>query len=400
MEMKRNNSKLVPILMALPSIGLGLAWNMNSTVVPLLVETATKSAVQLAILVAMASVTGIFAPYISGMLSDKLGKRKPFVLFGSLAGAIFLFCLGFSSAYLEMFIFAFLFYFSMNFYQGSYYAWMPEAVHKDQIGLVNGWGKLFYSVGGIIVFGVGVSLFAINPALPLIVAGVVVIISNLITVFGVKEDRSHMTKASSKISFDFLKNVSAMKVFMTAFFLYLAYGLIMPYWLPYFEKANGFTSNDISLALVGFTVVGLILSVFIGMLCDRYNKQLILFLTCIVWLIGFIVGAFVMNISMLWAFTLIYGLASAMFSVVFFALIPAVAPKERLGEYMGINNVFLCIPQIIGNLVAGELITNNAFLIFPCCIVFIIIAMLICVIGKMKLNDDSSVIESKPDKEK
>ena len=224
MEMKRNNSKLVPILMALPSIGLGLAWNMNSTVVPLLVETATKSAVQLAILVAMASVTGIFAPYISGMLSDKLGKRKPFVLFGSLAGAIFLFCLGFSSAYLEMFIFAFLFYFSMNFYQGSYYAWMPEAVHKDQIGLVNGWGKLFYSVGGIIVFGVGVSLFAINPALPLIVAGVVVIISNLITVFGVKEDRSHMTKASSKISFDFLKNVSAMKVFMTAFFLYLAYG--------------------------------------------------------------------------------------------------------------------------------------------------------------------------------
>ena len=62
MEMKRNNSKLVPILMALPSIGLGLAWNMNSTVVPLLVETATKSAVQLAILVAMASVTGIFAP--------------------------------------------------------------------------------------------------------------------------------------------------------------------------------------------------------------------------------------------------------------------------------------------------------------------------------------------------
>lgn len=76
MEMKRNNSKLVPILMALPSIGLGLAWNMNSTVVPLLVETATKSAVQLAILVAMASVTGIFAPYISGMLSDKLGKEN------------------------------------------------------------------------------------------------------------------------------------------------------------------------------------------------------------------------------------------------------------------------------------------------------------------------------------
>ena len=323
-----------------------------------------------------------------------------FVLIGSLAGAIFLFLLGFSSFYFEMFIFAFLFYLSMNFYQGAYYAWVPEAVEKNEIGLATGFRNAFSAIGGIIVFGIGVILFNMNPALPLIVSAVVVIVTNIITVINVKEDSSRLVKSTSKLSFDFIKNKSAMKVFMTAFFLYLSCGFIMPYWIKYYEKMNGFTSNEISTALIGMTLMGLIFSIFIGKLCDRYNKQLILFLTCIVWLIGFIVGAFVMNISMLWAFTLIYGLASAMFSVVFFALIPAVAPKERLGEYMGINNVFLCIPQIIGNLVAGELITNNAFLIFPCCIVFIIIAMLICVIGKMKLNDDSSVIESKPDKEK
>lgn len=400
MEIKKSNSKLAPILISLPAIGLGLAWNMNSTVVPLLVALVTKSSFLLGILVAMASVTGIFAPYVSGILSDRVGKRKPFVLIGSLAGAIFLFLLGFSSFYFEMFIFAFLFYLSMNFYQGAYYAWVPEAVEKNEIGLATGFRNAFSAIGGIIVFGIGVILFNMNPALPLIVSAVVVIVINIITVINVKEDSSRLVKSTSKLSFDFIKNKSAMKVFMTAFFLYLSCGFIMPYWIRYYEKMNGFTSNEISTALIGMTLMGLIFSIFIGKLCDRYNKQLILFLTCIVWLIGFIVGAFVMNISMLWAFTLIYGLASAMFSVVFFALIPAVAPKERLGEYMGINNVFLCIPQIIGNLVAGELITNNAFLIFPCCIVFIIIAMLICVIGKMKLNDDSSVIESKPDKEK
>ena len=108
MEIKKSNSKLVPILISLPAIGLGLAWNMNSTVVPLLVALVTKSSFLLGILVAMASVTGIFAPYISGILSDRVGKRKPFVLIGSLAGAIFLFLLGFSSFYFEMFIFAFL----------------------------------------------------------------------------------------------------------------------------------------------------------------------------------------------------------------------------------------------------------------------------------------------------
>lgn len=386
MEIKKKNNKLVPILVSLPAIGLGLAWNMNSTVVPLLVALATKSSFLLGILVAMASVTGIFAPYISGILSDRVGKRKPFVLIGSLAGAVFLFLLGFSSFYFEMFIFAFLFYLSMNFYQGAYYAWVPEAVGKDDVGLATGYRTAFYFIGGIIVFGVGVVLFEMNPALPLIVSAVVVLVTNIITIATVKEDSSRLVKSTSKLSFDFIKNKSAMKVFMTAFFLYLSYGFIMPYWIKYYEKMNGFTSNEISTALIGMTLMGLIFSIFIGKLCDKYNKRMILFISCVVWLVGFIVGAFVMNISMLWAFTLIFGLACAIFSVVFYALIPAVAPKDRLGEYMGINNVFLCVPQIIGNLIAGELITNDAFLIFPLCIVFIVIAMLICVIGKMELN--------------
>ncbi len=364
---------------------------MNSTVVPLLVAITTKSSFLLGILVAMASVTGIFAPYISGILSDRVGKRKPFVLVGSLAGAVFLFLLGYSSFYFEMFIFAFLFYLSMNFYQGAYYAWVPEAVGKEDVGLATGFRTAFYFIGGIIVFGIGVVLFNVNPALPLVVSGIVVIVTNLITVATVKEDSARLVKSTSKLSFDFIKNKSAMKVFMTAFFLYLSYGFIMPYWIKYYEKMNGFTSNEISTALIGMTLMGLIFSIFIGKLCDKYNKRLILFISCAVWLVGFIVGAFVMNISMLWAFTLIFGLACAIFSVVFYALIPAVAPKDRLGEYMGINNVFLCVPQIIGNLVGGELIANEPFLIFPLCIVFIIIAMLICVIGKMELNDGKNI---------
>ena len=361
---------------------------MNSTVVPLIVATVTKSSFLLGLLVSMASFTGLFAPYISGTLSDRVGKRKPFVLIGSLSGAIFLFLLGYSSFYFEMFIFAFLFYLSMNFYQGVYYAWVPEAVEKNAIGLATGFRTSFYFIGGIIVFASGVVLFNINPALPLIVSGIVVIVTNLITVAFVKEDSNHLVKSTVKISFDFIKNKSAMKVFMTAFFLYLSYGFIMPYWIQYYEKMNGFTSNEISTALTGMTLMGLIFSILIGKLCDRYNKQLILFISCTIWLIGFIVGAFVMNLSMLWAFTLIFGLACAMFSVVFYVLIPAVAPKDRLGEYMGINNIFISLPQIIGNLIAGKLITNNAYLIFPCCIIFIIIAILICSIGKIKLNDN------------
>ncbi|WP_297632945.1 MFS transporter [uncultured Clostridium sp.] len=388
MSNTKKKSALIPFLIALPSIGLGLAWNMNSTLVPLLVKGATSSAFKLSILVTMAPVTGIIFPYLAGVISDrtnmKLGKRKPWVLIGGIIGAVALFLLGFSSSYIVMFILAFIVYAALNFYQGAYYSWMPEAVEDNQIGLVTGLGKLFFSLGGVIVFFTGVLLFNISKPLPFLIVAIVVIAPILLATFTVKEDTTKFNKPA-KLSLDVLKNGSAMKVFMTAFFFYIGYGLIMPFWIPYYTKVNHFTSTEISFALCGFTIIGLILSIFIGMWCDRFNKQIIFLIGCIIFGASFFLGWTVHSLTGLWGFTIVYGIGFAIMNVVFYALIPVVAPKEKLGEYMGINNVFLCIPQIIGNLVGGYLITNDhGSLLFPLSIGALVIACLIIGIGKIK----------------
>ncbi|WP_195972166.1 MFS transporter [Clostridium thermobutyricum] len=388
----KKKSALIPFLIALPSIGLGLAWNMNSTVVPLLVKTVTPSAFKLAVLVTMAPVTGIIFPYIAGALSDrtnmKLGKRKPWVLIGGIIGAVALFLLGFSTTYIEMFIFAFIVYASLNFYQGAYYSWMPEAVEANQIGLVTGLGKLFFSLGGVIVFFTGVSLFDKSNSLPFIVVLIVVLIPIILATLFVKEDTSKFHKPS-KLSLEVLKNVSAMKVFMCAFFFYIGYGLIMPFWLPYYSNL-GISDANISYALVGFTAIGLILSLFVGMWCDRFNKQIIFLIACIIFGASFIIGWWAHTVTGLWIFTIVYGLGFGIMNVVFYALIPVVSPKEKLGEYMGINNVFLCIPQIVGNLIGGSLISNGrGWMIFPISIAALVIACIIIGAGKIKpLNPD------------
>lgn len=172
---------------------------------------------------------------------------------------------------------------------------------------------------------------------------------------------------------------------MTAFFFYLGYRLIMPFMIAYFTKVGDFTSSQISLALAGFTFIGLILSLFVGILCDKFSKQIILFIACAVYGIGFIVGMFVFNLPLLWVFTLLLGMGFVMLQIVFYALIPEVAPKEKLGEYMGINNVFLCIPQIIGNALGGYLISDgNESLLFPIALISLIIACIIIGFGKFK----------------
>lgn len=392
--MNQNTSKKksiwLPILVALPSMGIGIIWNMNSTVIPMLIGTTTTDANKIADLVMMAPITGIFMPYIAGLISDrtnmKMGKRKPWVILGTILAAIFLFLLGTSTTYIAMFIFATLLYAVVNFYQGPYFSLMPEAVEPNQIGLVNGWGKLLLSLGGVIFFLFGVHLYEQNHMYPFILVLLLLLVPTLFAMFLIKEDNSKFQKPS-KLSLDFLKNKAAMRVFMTGFFFYLGYGLIMPFMIPYFSRVGGFSSSEISLALTGFTFIGLVLSIFVGMLCDKINKQLILFIACAIYGVAFIIGIFVYNLPMLWVFTILLGIGFVILQVVFYALIPDVAPKDKLGEYMGVNNIFLCIPQIIGNALGGYLISGgNEKLLLPIAFVSLIIACLIIGIGKLKTS--------------
>ncbi len=390
MESIKKRGFLTPILIALPSLGLGLSWNMKSTVLTLLVKTITPSDFKLGVITSIGPIAGMIFPYLSGVISDrsnlKMGRRKPWVLLGGCLGSIFLFLFGFSPNYIVLFLLTFGIYASLNFLQGAYYSWMPEAVKPNQIGTVNGLGKLFYSLGGTILFLVGVYLFYINKELPFILILCCIMVPVLIVCIFIKEDNAHL-KQKLKLNFDFVKNKKAMRVFMTAFFFYIAYGLITPFWIPYYEKANHFTSSEISLALTSFTLIGLFLSLFIGVLCDKWNKQYIFLISCIVYIVAFIIGWSVSSIFMLWVFAIIFGVGFVIMQVVFYALIPEVAPKEKIGEYMGINNIFLCIPQIISSILGGYLLeVGYGEMLFPISIASLIIACIIIGHGKLEGN--------------
>lgn len=97
------NKKFAPYIIGLPNLGVGLLWAMNMTLIPMLVATFNVSNSKAALLITMGSFTGIFVQYLSGLLSDrsnfKMGRRKPFMIMGSVATTIAMCAMPFAGSY-------------------------------------------------------------------------------------------------------------------------------------------------------------------------------------------------------------------------------------------------------------------------------------------------------------
>lgn len=173
------NKKFSPYIIGFPNLGVGLLWAMNMTLIPMLVATFNVNNQKAGLLITMGSFTGIFVQYISGLLSDrshfKMGKRKPFMIMGSAATTIAMCAMPFARSYWVLFVIAFMFYFSLNFYQGPYYSLIPETVEEHQLGLANGFSKVISVLGAGFIFVMGPKLWENsstlnkNHALPFII---------------------------------------------------------------------------------------------------------------------------------------------------------------------------------------------------------------------------------------
>ena len=153
------------------------------------------------------SVAMLFQP-IAGFLSDrstaKIGRRRPFIIWGAILNVIFLFIigsspsfmgantkliLGVSAAYLVLTIGTILMQFSSNLGQAAVQGLMPDVVPENQRGRSSGYKSLLELLPAALValfVGQMVDKGLIWPVIGIIMAGF--IITMLITVIFVKEE--------------------------------------------------------------------------------------------------------------------------------------------------------------------------------------------------------------------
>ena len=400
------NEKAAPYIVGIPNLGVGLLWAMNMTLIPMLVATFNVSNTKSGILISMGAFTGTFVQYLAGLLSDrsnfKMGKRKPFMLMGSIAATLFLCLMPFSNSYTMLFAFSFLFYFSLNFYQGPYYSLIPEAVDESKLGFANGFSRVISILGSGFIFITGPMLFNSksvlnkNHCLPFFVAAFLGIITVIVTVLLINEKEQIKQKKPEKFKFDFIKYKSPMMLFIVIFFVYFTSGCITPFFVKYCKAALHISESTASLSLLTLTLSGAIFAAPIGIICDKIEKRKVLLFGTIVFFLSLIAGYFIKNTVSLFAVMAVVGIGFIAIQITSYAILAEIVPEERLGEFMGIFNFFVSISQFIATNAMGFLLDTAGYSVFfPVAAAAMFIAILIVAFTKFKkwnsIDEKSSV---------
>ncbi len=380
------NKKLIPYVVGIPNLSVGLLWAMNMSLIPLLVGTVTDSNTKLGLLTGMGAFTGIFVQYLAGMISDrsnfKMGKRKPFIFGGAILAALCIALLPFQATYAKMFFVAFLFYFCLNFFQGPYYTLIPEVVEEQQLGLANGFSKIVSVLGSGIILLTGTRLWEIKHGYPFFLAAALGILSVFAGGIFVKEDPGKYSKPS-KVTFDFIKYPSVIKLFVGVFFIFLSYGCITPFFVKYCTEQLGFTANTASMGLFILTIVGALFAVPAGMISDKVDRKYILFAGTIIFTAGLALAVLVHSTILMYLLLSLIGIGFICIQVTIYAILAQIAPPERLGEFMGIMNLFISLSQWIATSVMGYLLDSVGFLYyFPIAAVIMFISAIIVFFSK------------------
>jgi MFS family permease len=370
--------KFVPYVVGIPNLSVGLLWAMNMSLIPMLVGTVTDGNLKLGTLTSMGAFTGIFVQYLAGIISDrsnfKMGKRKPFIFCGAILAAIFVALLPLSGSYSIMFGVAFLFYFSLNFFQGPYYTLIPEVVEEKQLGLANGFSKIISVLGSGVILLTGPMLWDINHSFPFLAAALLGIISVLIGTLPIKENQDKYSKPN-KISIDFIKFPSVLKLFASVFFIFLSYGCITPYFVKYCVQQLHFSNGTASNGLFILTIVGALFALPAGILSDKTNRKVVLLIGTIIFTIGLAMAIFVQTAGFMYILLGLIGIGFICIQVTIYAILSEIVPPERLGEFMGIMNLFISASQCIATLSMGWILDLVGFkYFFPVSAVIMLIA--------------------------
>lgn len=399
-KLKRN------VLWALIIFGLfgQIAWTIENMYFNLfLYKTvdATQSGINaIAVMVAASAVTATLTTLLMGALSDKLGKRKVFIVAGYLVWGVVIMSFAFitktniakvlfggelaadsarvvaATVAVVVVLDCLMTFFGSTANDAAFNAWVTDVTVPENRGKAEGILSALPLLAMLIVFG-GFDSLTQNgmwTAFFLIIGGMV-ILGGLAGLFIIKDNCvRHEGNANyfRNIIYGFrpsvIKNNKPLYTALIAMGIFCtAEQVFMPYLMIYFEFFLKIENYTIILALV--LVAAAVFSILMGKPVDKYGKHKFLYLSAVVFIFGLFMMYFhgmylTSNKAVSMVFLGIFGSVMMGGYLLLTLIINAAArdymPEQQRGHYNGIRMIFfVLIPMVIGPAIGSAIISGN-----------------------------------------
>lgn len=336
-----------------------------------LVAAGEEGRALIAMTVGGAIVAMIVQPTV-GSISDytvsRWGRRKPYILIGTLLDVVFLFGVASSNTVVAIAAFVILLQFSSNFAQGPFQGYVPDLVPAHQVGLASGLVGLMQVLGNITGAVVAAIAVATNEFfLGTMAVGIIELVTMLSVFIWVREGRvardragrSWFSVAREAWGLDILQERSFIWLVTSRLAFLMATNMLVNLAIFYLSRSHGLGQEEAGgtlTVILGFTALGTVVAVLpAARLSDRVGRKRVIYLSCAIGALGLGIVAAAQSIPIAIAGVVVYGLATGAFLAVDWALMTDIIPKASSGRFMGISNVATASAGVLALAFGGTL---------------------------------------------
>ncbi len=363
-------------------LGLGgqIAWNVeNSWFNTFVFDTITPNPEPIAVMVAVSSIVATLTTLIIGTISDRIGRRKPFIFFGyvlwALSTAVFPMS-GWAgtiqrAVFLVVLLDAVMTFFGSSANDAAFNAWVTDITNKKNRGLTE--GILMMLPVFAVVLGTGVSGLLIDKLgyFPFfLVLGALVLILG-ITGSAMLKESPGLTPSNMQNRSVFIielikvfrpsvisRNRALYIVFVTIAISSIAQQVVSPFEIIYLNNYIGISKSLTGLLTALVAPVLIIFAIPIGKLSDKGYGLPVLVAGFIISAAGQFFFGSVKSLPLLVLFGILKNFGFLML-IVLGAWARNLMPEESRGQFQGVRLIFLVmLPMIIGPAIGSFLINH------------------------------------------
>ena len=326
-------------------------------------------------------VVAIIVQPTVGALSDytvtRWGRRKPYIVIGSLLDVAFLWAVASADTFLTIVLALVLLQFSSNFAQGPFQGYVPDLVPARQVGRASGLMGVMIILGGMVGVGIAaIGYVQLEPGMaeplvrsilfwPTVALGFIEAATMVVLALTVDEGRAALPRGKrswlriglSAWGMDILREHSYVWLLISRLCYLTIPGVITAYAVYVLERTFKLDPSAAGpLLLINGLIVAVatvIATVPAARLSDRIGRKKVIYAAFALAAVGVIGVSIAPTVELTVLALLPLGFSTGAFLVVDWALMTDIIPKASAGRYMGISNVATASAGPVGLALAG-----------------------------------------------